>query len=158
MKQLGLVMLKISEYIKGLVLTPLKKIDQPKGDIYHALKKKDDGFSGFGEVYFSSVHYRKIKGWKLHKKMILNLVVPVGEIEFVVFDAREGSATFNQFNTIRLSQKNYKRLTVPNGVWVAFRGRDEGLNLLLNIASIEHDPNESEVLDVSEITYEWSKL
>jgi len=150
--------LQIVNLIDGVVLTPLKQIKQPKGDIYHALKKSDDGFSGFGEAYFSSVNYREIKGWKRHKKMVLNLIVPVGEVEFIVFDEREDSLTFGQFSKVNLSQNNYKRLTVPYGLWMAFRGVGKGLNLLLNVASIEHNSIESDVRDLSAITYEWSKL
>ena len=54
----------------GVILTPLKKIDHPKGDIYHAMKKSDHGYNGFGEVYFSTINKDDIKGWKKHLKMI----------------------------------------------------------------------------------------
>ena len=46
----------------GIILTPLNQIHHPKGDIYHAMKKSDDGFDGFGEAYFSTVHKNDIKG------------------------------------------------------------------------------------------------
>ena len=70
----------------GVVLTPLKQIYHPKGDIFHAMKKSDIGFDGFGEAYFSTINQNDIKGWKKHTKMTLNIVVPVGNIEFVVYD------------------------------------------------------------------------
>ena len=41
--------------IDGVLLTPLKQITHPKGDVFHAMKCVDPGFEGFGEVYFSSV-------------------------------------------------------------------------------------------------------
>ena len=69
----------------GVTLTPLKQITHPKGDIFHAMKASDDGFSGFGEAYFSTVNQGEVKGWKKHTEMTLNLVVVIGEIEFVVF-------------------------------------------------------------------------
>ena len=70
----------------GVILTPLKQIYHPKGDIFHAMKKSDIGFDGFGEAYFSTINQNDIKGWKKHTKMTLNIVVPVGNIEFVVYD------------------------------------------------------------------------
>ncbi len=70
----------------GVILTPLKKITHSKGDILHAMKKSEKEFSGFGEAYFSSVYQGKIKGWKKHNKMTLNIIVVKGEIEFVVYD------------------------------------------------------------------------
>ena len=81
----------------GVILTPLKQIPHQKGDIFHAMKKSDIGFDGFGEAYFSTINKGEIKGWKKHTKMTLNLIVPVGEIEFVLFDNRENSQTYNKF-------------------------------------------------------------
>ena len=72
--------------IKDLIITPLQIIDTPGGCVMHAMKKKDNGFNGFGEVYFSNIIKGEIKGWKQHTKMTLNLVVPIGEIRFVLFD------------------------------------------------------------------------
>ena len=80
------MLLKHNKILDGVTLTPLKKIGHPKGDIFHAMKASDEGFSGFGEAYFSTINKFEIKGWKKHTKMILNLVVPIGEIKFVVYD------------------------------------------------------------------------
>jgi len=131
-------------------LVSLKQIANPKGDIYHALKKSDDSFTAFGEAYFTTVNFNEIKGWKKHTEMILNLIVPVGAVRFVIFNDET-----NEFRDITLSPNNYQRLTVPSGVWVAFQGVSDDLNLVLNIASIEHDPSESVTCNLSEITYEW---
>lgn len=132
----------------GVILTPLKQIHNPKGDVFHAMKQSDVGFDGFGEAYFSTIHQGDIKGWKKHTKMTLNLVVPIGEIEFIVYNEKE-------FFTVKLSSKNYQRLTVQSGLWMAFRGIGES-NMLLNLASLEHDPEEAISLDFSEIVYVWS--
>ncbi len=133
----------------GVILTPLKRIHNPKGDVYHAMKKSDPGYSGFGEAYFSSVHESTIKGWKKHTLMTLNLVVPVGAVEFVIY-AEESK----QFMSVELSESNYLRLTIEPGLWVAFRGLRAN-NLLLNIANMEHDPNEALTLSLEEIKYDW---
>ncbi|PLY10494.1 MAG: dTDP-4-dehydrorhamnose 3,5-epimerase [Arcobacter sp.] len=132
-----------------VIVTPLKQISHAKGDIYHAMKKSDKGYEGFGEAYFSCINKNEIKGWKKHTKMILNLIVPVGEVEFVVFDE-----DIEEFFSIKLSQNNYNRLTVKPKAWVAFRGIGEH-NILLNLASIEHDPNESQSMELEKINYAW---
>ncbi len=133
----------------GVTLTPLKQIKHPLGDIYHAIKKSDDEFSGFGEAYFSSVKQGNIKGWKKHTSMVLNLVVPMGEIKFVVYNEE-----LKEFYSVVLSPKNYQRLTVEPGLWLAFKGL-EITNMLLNIASIEHDSSESINVDKGAIDYGW---
>lgn len=133
----------------GIVLTPLKQIYNPKGDVFHAMKKSDIGFDGFGEAYFSTINKSDIKGWKKHTQMTLNLVVIVGKIEFVVYDENK-----KEFFCVVLSHENYQRLTVKAGLWVAFKGWEKQ-NMLLNIANIEHDPNEAVNIGLNEIKHEW---
>jgi len=135
--------------VDGVVLTPLKQIYNSKGDIFHAMKKSDNGFNGFGEAYFSTIHKDDIKGWKKHTKMTLNLVVPMGEIEFVIYNEES-----KDFFSVKLSQNNYQRLTVKPNMWMAFMGIGEN-NMLLNLASIEHDSNEAINIALEDIKYEW---
>jgi dTDP-4-dehydrorhamnose 3,5-epimerase len=146
----------MDKIIEGVILTPLKQIVNPKGDLYHALKKSDNGYKSFGEAYFSTVIKDEIKGWKKHTVMVLNLIVPIGAVEFIIYDDRIDSSTKNQFFSLILSQENYQRLTVPAGVWMAFRGIGEDLNMLLNIASIEHDPSEAITKQLTDINYTWN--
>ncbi len=131
----------------GVTLTPLKKITHPKGDIFRAMKVSDDGFYGFGEAYFSTINKGDIKGWKRHAKMTLNLVVVTGEVEFAVCNG-------DDFFSVKLSKDNYQRLTVQPSLWVAFKGLSDE-NMLLNLASIEHDPSESESVDLNAFDYGW---
>lgn len=119
-------------------LTPLKRIFHPKGDVFHAMKASDPGFAGFGEAYFTTVHQGITKGWKRHERMQMNLVVPVGSVRFYLHDEVSGKTT--QFV---LGGENYARLTVPAGYWMAFQGVAAELNLVCNLASIEHDPEEA---------------
>ena len=144
--------------IEGIILTPLKKIRHPKGDIFHGMKKSDEGFSGFGEAYFSTIKGGQIKGWNKHKIMTLNLLVPMGEVTFIIYDDRINSNSKGSFFRVELSSSNYKRLSVPPRLWVAFRGNGSNTNLILNVASIEHDSEEIEKLDLREITYNWDSV
>jgi len=141
--------------ISGVSVTHLKHISNDKGDIYHAMKCSEDSFASFGEAYFSSIHTGVVKGWKKHGQMMLNLVVPVGSIKFVLYDTRNDSDTYQEFFEIIISKDNYCRLTVPPNVWMSFQGVGDDLNLLLNIASIEHDPDESESCELTDIYYNW---
>ena len=63
----------------------MKIINLEKGDVLHYLKNSSKNFNGFGEVYFSKIKPNAIKAWKLHKKMTLNLIVPMGKVQFVFF-------------------------------------------------------------------------
>jgi dTDP-4-dehydrorhamnose 3,5-epimerase len=150
----GLELLGVIKVIEGLLLTRAEKIINEKGDIYHAIKAESIGFKGFGEAYFSKIKKGVIKGWKRHNRVTLNLLVPIGEIIFVIYDDRSNSSSNGSFYETRLSPENYFRLTVPPGVWVAFKGMKDN-NMLLNIIPDEHDPFESDNLPLDGINYSW---
>jgi dTDP-4-dehydrorhamnose 3,5-epimerase len=137
--------------IDSVILTPLKRIEHPLGDIMHVMKKSSPGYEGFGEVYFSTVNEGAMKGWKKHLRFTLNLVVPVGVIRFVIAEEENNEFTFKE---VILGIKNYQRLTVPPGLWVAFAGIDE-FNLLQNVIEEEHDPNESNNCSLDSIDFNW---
>ena len=142
--------------MEGVTLYPLKHIVVPKGDIYHAMKSTDKGYMGFGEAYFSQIEHGKAKGWKRHNRMTLNLIVLVGAIKFVIFDDRENSITYGQFQEIILSpEHNYQRLTVEPGLWMAFYGEGEGVSMLMDIIPEPHDPSEASCMDLSAIDYQF---
>ena len=91
----------------------LKKIKLDEGDILHALKKTDIGFKEFEEFYFSKINYKRIKAWKMHTKITLNLVVPFGNVEFAI---RNDEGNF-QTITIGESEIMRKELDYFNYEW-----------------------------------------
>lgn len=141
--------------IEGVQLTPLKVIPTEGGDVKHALKSSEASFKKFGEAYFSHINYNEIKAWKIHKLMNMNLIVPVGKVKFVLLDRRADSPTYGKFNEFIIGICNYSRLTVPYGVAMGFQGLYEAGSMLLNIADIEHSPDEQEKLKLHDIKYIW---
>ena len=134
----------------------MKHIVVPKGDIYHALKSTDDGYVGFGEAYFSQIESGKIKGWKRHNRMALNIVVVAGAIRFVIYDDRANSPTCGLFENVILSPSdNYKRLSIAPGLWMAFQGLGNGVSMLLDIIPEPHDPSEASRKELFEIPYQF---
>jgi dTDP-4-dehydrorhamnose 3,5-epimerase len=140
--------------IKDVLITKLDVIDTPGGNVMYAMKETSTGYAGFGEAYFSQVDRGAIKAWKRHKKMTLNLIVPVGEIRFVLFNDREVSST--QFQEVIISKDNYCRLTVPPMIWMGFQGLSDGGSMLLNIANIEHDVHEVDKRNIEQIEFNWN--
>ena len=149
------VVLKMDRNMHGVLLSQQKIIDTVGGNVLHGMKNSDCGYDGFGESYFSTINAGSIKGWKRHRQMTLNLIVPIGEIRFVIYDDRQGSETFGQFEDIILSRKNYFRLTIAPMLWLGFQGTGKSGGMLLNIASIPHDPYEVDRKEIDEIAFEW---
>ena len=137
--------------LDDILVTPLKRIPTVGGDVIHALKSSDDGYKGFGEVYFSWVEHGAIKAWKCHQKMTLNLVVPLGQISFVFHTKYQEK----QFRTENIGEERYARLTVPPGIWFGFQGKASGKSLLMNVVNIEHDPDEILRKPASNFSYKW---
>jgi dTDP-4-dehydrorhamnose 3,5-epimerase len=141
--------------IDGVTLTPLRIVQHPDGDILHGLRTDSPGYAGFGEAYFSTVSQGRVKGWKRHRRMTLNLIVPVGEVRFVVHDDRPDSPTRGRTAPVVLSPGDYRRLTVAPMLWVAFQGVGDGLNLVLNVANLPHDPAEADREPLDHIAFDW---
>jgi dTDP-4-dehydrorhamnose 3,5-epimerase len=138
--------------LNKIQITPLRRISTQGGDVLKVLMKEEDSFKNFGEAYFSEVHTNAVKAWKFHRRMTLNLVVPVGMVRFVFCEERN---SVMEFRTIEIGSENYARITVSPGIWFGFMGIAKGVSLVLNIADIMHDPDEVERRAVEEITYNW---
>lgn len=138
-------------------LNKLKRIAVSQGDVYHGIKASDRSFKGFGELYFSRIESHRVKGWKRHKRLTLNLMVPVGEVRFVVFAHDSGTCLPSHLvSDCRLgADVNHQRLTVEPGMWVAFQGIGQGINVVANVIPEEHDPTETDNLDLNEISFDW---
>jgi len=142
--------------LDSMFKTDLNIISTENGKVMHGMKKFDNGFTNFGELYFSTVEQGAIKAWKLHKKMTLNLIVPVGKVLFCFVDAREKSTTYKKPFKIILSQNPYFRLTVPPNIWFGFKGLHNRINMITNIADIPHDPDEMMRKKIDDIEMDWS--
>jgi dTDP-4-dehydrorhamnose 3,5-epimerase len=144
--------------IDGVVVQPLRIIPDERGRVMHMLRASDPWFAGFGEIYFSTIYPGVVKGWHLHKKMILNYAVPVGRIKFVLFDPREGSPTRGRLQELFLGPDQYCLVQVPAGVWNGFKGVGTEPALVANCATLQHDPDEIVRMDPhrNDIPYDWS--
>ena len=137
--------------LDDILITPLARIATAGGDVLHAMKNSDAGYAGFGETYCSWVTAGAVKAWKRHTQMTMNIVVPVGQVRFVFH--LDG---VDELRVEDIGENCYARITVPPGVWFGFKGLTAPQSLVLNIANIQHDPNEVERLELADIKYAWN--
>ena len=145
--------------IDGVTVTPLRRIPDERGLIAHMFRADDPQFEKFGEIYFSYIYPGAVKAWHLHREMVLNYAVPVGNIKLVLFDEREGSPTRGELMELFIGEINYCRVRIPQGVWNGFKGIGTGVAVVANLASIPHDPGEILRMDPHEnrIPYSWAR-
>lgn len=88
-------------------------IKNKKGSIIKYISNKEKNFLGFGEVYFSEIKYKKTKGWNYHKKYTCIITVPLGLVEFSIFNSKK-----------RLIKKKISKkeiLIIPPKNWFSFK-------------------------------------
>jgi dTDP-4-dehydrorhamnose 3,5-epimerase len=148
---------EVSE-IDGVKVTPLRRIPDERGAVFHMLREDSPVFERFGEVYCSLVYPGVVKGWHIHKRMTLNYAVPVGMVKLVCFDDRDGSPTRGAVEELHVGELNYALVTIPPLVWNGFKGEGATPALVANCATIAHDPDEIDRLDPfsGEVPYDWS--
>jgi dTDP-4-dehydrorhamnose 3,5-epimerase len=134
-------------------LYPLKKFENEAGGTWRALRSDDEGYKGFGEIYFTWINSGKTKAWKRHKLTTCNLVVPVGEVLFAV----ETNELRQNFETFILGPRTYQRLLIPPGRWFGFYGLAAQPSLVLNTTDLIHDDEECDNAQTESFTFDWSK-
>ena len=122
-------------------LTPLPQFCVDDGDVWHVIRSESQGFVDFGETYISWLNPGRVKGWKKHRRVTSNIVVPVGSLQVLFLDAEN-----SQISTLSLGPSNYYRLTIPPLCWHAFRNLDHKPSMILNTVNEIHDPTECDTI------------
>jgi len=143
--------------IDGVIITKRKIIKDERGQVMHMLRNDDKMFKNFGEIYFSTINYKKIKAWHLHKEATLNYVCIKGKVKLVLYDDRDSSSSKGKLEEITLSPDNYNLITIPNNIWNGFKGLDKEESIIANCLNIPHNENEMVRIDPFDksIDYNW---
>ena len=93
------------------------------------------------------------------KKITLNIAVPIGKIRLVVYDDRADSSSFKKLDEFILGPNDqYALITIPPMVWSGFQKIGATESLLANYATIPHNPDETDQLNMDDasIEFDWS--
>ena len=145
--------------IQDLKVTPLRIIEDDRGSVMHMLRLDDPHFEKFGEIYFSNTRPNTIKAWKRHKRMTLNIAVPIGRVRLVAYDDRAESKSYKNVDAFILGPDDqYALITIPPLIWFGFQNIGSTDALLANCATIAHETNEAEQrgLDDAPLEFDWS--
>jgi dTDP-4-dehydrorhamnose 3,5-epimerase len=143
--------------IDGVAVRPLRIIPDERGQIMHMLRADAPHFERFGEIYFSVVYPGVVKGWHLHRQMVLNYAVVCGMIKLALYDERPDSPTRGEVQELFIGEANYVLVTIPHGVWNGFKGIGVTPAIVANCATLPHDPDEIVRMDPlhNHIPYSW---
>ena len=134
--------------IKNLKIYKIKKIENVNGDIQKILNCSDQAFNGFGEIYTSSILYKKIKAWKCHTKNKLNLFVVSGKVKFVFYD-------LSNYLEVILDEESLQMISLPPNLWFGFQGLNYPSSLILSISNKLHSEDEIHRKELNKILHNW---
>ena len=138
--------------LDDILVTKMDRIELEGGDVLHGMKESDIGYIDYGEIYFSIIKEGYTKAWKRHIRMTMNLLVPIGSVQFVFVDEQG-----RQREEV-IGDDRYCRITVPPGIWFGFSSIVRPYSLVVNIADIMHDKDEIERKAISSIYYPWNSI
>ena len=143
--------------IHDVIITPLKILSDDRGKVMHMLRRDDDIFSKFGEIYFSTIFKDKIKAWHLHKESTLNYTCVKGSVKLALFDDRADSKSKGVLQEIEMNLDNYSLITIPKNIWNGFKGTGEGESIIANCLTLPHNEREMVRIDPhsKKINYSW---
>ena len=134
--------------LKKIKVYKPKVVKLPEGDILRVLKNNEIKKWNFAEAYFSKIKFGKVKAWKCHSKMTINVVVPKGKVRFVFYSNKN-------FRSILIGEKYYLRLTIPPKIWFGFKGMSKPESIILSLTNIEHTAKEVLRIKKNKIRFNW---
>jgi dTDP-4-dehydrorhamnose 3,5-epimerase len=145
--------------IDGVVLKQLRPNADDRGFLMEMLRADDPIFEEFGQTYISMNYPEVIRAWHYHKLQTDLWVCVKGMIKVGLYDAREGSPTKGEANTIYLGENNYQLLKIPVGVYHGYKTVGIEPSLLINFPTKPYDkenPDEYRApYDSPDFPFDW---
>ena len=147
--------------IDGVIIKKLKVIPDQRGRLMEILRRDDDLFQNFGQVYMTTTFPGVVKAWHKHEKQADHIACVAGMIKMALYDGRPGSPTFKELNEFYLGVHNPMLVKVPSGVYHGWMGVSPEEAVIINIPTEAYDrehPDEQR-LDPhdNDIPYLWER-
>jgi len=147
--------------IHGVVTKKLKVLPDERGRLVEIIRKDDEIFKKFGQVYMTTAYPGVVKGWHYHKKQIDNFAVVRGMIKLVLYDNRIDSPTKGETNEFFLGEHNHMLVQIPNLVLHGFKCVSEEEAICINCPTEVYNYDQPDEFRVdphkNDIPYSWKR-
>jgi dTDP-4-dehydrorhamnose 3,5-epimerase len=147
--------------IDGVRVKPLKPICDERGRLMEMLRRDDEIFLEFGQVYMTTMYPGVTKAWHYHKLQTDHFVCVRGMIKLALYDEREGSPTRGTVNEFFLGDHDHRLVQIPTHVWHGFKNVGECECIVVNVVTRPYDPKQPDEyrLDAHQnhIPYAWAR-
>ncbi len=145
--------------IEGVQVKKLRLIPDERGRLMEILRRDDDMFLGFGQVYLTTTYPEVVKAWHYHKKQHDFITCVKGMLKLVLYDDREGSATRGEVNEFFIGDYNPCLVRVPNMVYHGWKCVSQEEALVINTPTEPYNGAEPDEYRIdphnNNIPYRW---
>jgi dTDP-4-dehydrorhamnose 3,5-epimerase len=149
----------VADEIDGVWVKDLRVIPDERGRLMEILRRDDEGFERFGQVYLSCTYPGVVKGWHLHKVQDDFIACVRGMVKLVIYDGREDSPTHGMLREFFIGDHNQQLVKVPAGTHHGWKCISPEEALVINVPSEPYryeDPDEYRAeWNTPDIPYSW---
>lgn len=147
--------------IRGVEVKKLKIIPDERGRLMEILRRDDEIFKKFGQVYMTTAFPGVVKAWHYHKKQDDNFTCVHGKMRLALYDARKNSPTYKEVNDFEISPDAPMLVHIPKNVYHGFKCISDTEAIVINTVTIPYNYKEPDEyrLDAyaNDIPYDWRK-
>jgi len=147
--------------IDGVKIKKLKVIPDERGRLMEMLRKDDELFTKFGQVYLTTTYPGAVKAWHYHKLQTDNVCAVEGMIKLVLYDNRSRSRTKGELNELFIGIHNPVLVQIPAGIYHGWKCMSDNEALVINCPTEVYDykhPDEYRIDPYTKkIPYDWSR-
>jgi len=148
--------------IEGVKIKKLKVIPDNRGRLMEILRKDDELFEEFGQVYMTTAFPGIVKAWHYHKKQTDNFTCIKGKMRLGLCDGRKDSKTHGNVEEYIISiDENPILVQIPPEVYHGFKCISEDEALVINVVTVPYDRNVPDEYRLdpydNDIQFDWKK-
>lgn len=147
--------------IEGVKIKKLKVIPDERGKLMEILRRDDEIFERFGQVYMTTAYPGVVKSWHYHKIQTDKITCISGKIRFALYDAREDLPTYKEINEFIISLDNPILVSVPPMVYHGFKCIGDKEAIVINTVTEPYNREEPDEYRVdpydNDIPYDWKR-
>jgi dTDP-4-dehydrorhamnose 3,5-epimerase len=147
--------------IEGVKIKRLRVIPDERGRLMEILRRDDELFQNFGQVYMTTTYPGVVKAWHRHEKQTDNIACVAGMIKMALYDGRTDSPTFKEVNEFYLGVHNPMLVQVPAGIYHGWMcvSQEEALIVNLPTETYDYEHPDEQRLDphTGDIPYDWKR-
>jgi dTDP-4-dehydrorhamnose 3,5-epimerase len=146
--------------IEGVKVKALTPNADERGYLQEILRKDEEIYEGFAQLYVSMNYPGVVRAWHYHRKQNDFMTVVKGMAKIVLYDAREDSPTRGEVDEFFVGEQHRILIRIPAMVMHGYKTIGTDPCLLVNLPTRCYDPDDPDEFRVpphdNDIPYDWA--